>query len=63
MTGLDQKMTFGVIVSTRGLFNPALAEQGRRDLLAVLEKQGYGYVIPEEKATPSGAIETRAHGA
>jgi L-fucose isomerase-like protein len=52
-----------VIVGTRGLFSPVLAEQGRRDLLALLEKQGYGYVIPDEKATPSGAIETRAHAA
>lgn len=58
----DDHVVFGVIVTTRGLFNPALAEQGRRDLLAVLEKQGYGYVIPDEKATPAGAIETRAHG-
>jgi L-fucose isomerase-like protein len=61
MAGLDQRVTFGVIVGTRGFFNPMLAEQGRRDFLAALEKQGYGCVIPDVKATPSGAIETRAH--
>jgi L-fucose isomerase-like protein len=57
---MDKKPTFGLIVGTRGFFNPELAVQGRRDLLAKLDKLGYNYVIPPEDATPNGAIETLA---
>ena len=57
------KSTFGVLVTTRGIFNPELARQGRRDLLARLEKSGYEYVVLPEDATPSGAVETREDAA
>lgn len=57
---MEKKPTFGLIVGTRGFFNPELAKQGRRDLLAKLDKLGYNYVIPPEDATPNGAIETFA---
>lgn len=60
MGSLDSKVTFGVIVGTRGFFNSKLAEEGRRELLARLDKLGYGYVIVDEKATSAGAIESRA---
>jgi L-fucose isomerase-like protein len=60
---LDRQVTFGAIVGTRGFFNPKLAAEGRRDLLAVLAKAGYGVVIPDEKATPNGAVESRADAA
>jgi len=60
MGSLDRKVTFGVIVGTRGFFSPKLAEEGRRELLARLDALGYGHVIVEERATPSGAIESRA---
>ena len=63
MGSLDRKVTFGVIVGTRGFFNPQLAADGRRDLAALLDKLGYGVVIPDEKATPNGAIESRADAA
>jgi L-fucose isomerase-like protein len=49
-----------VIVGTRGFFNPALAVEGRKSLLSVLEKLGYQYVITAENTTPNGAIETGA---
>jgi len=58
--GTTEKVCFGVIVGTRGLFSPALAVEGRKSLLAVLDKLGYEYVIPAEGATPNGAIETGA---
>jgi len=58
-----KKSTFGVLVTTRGIFNPALARQGRYDLLAKLEKQGYKALVLPEDATPSGAIETREDAA
>ncbi|MFO8006148.1 MAG: fucose isomerase [Candidatus Brocadiia bacterium] len=50
--------TFGVLVGTRGFFNPALAGEGRRQLLARLEELGYQYVILPEEATPTRAVET-----
>jgi L-fucose isomerase-like protein len=57
---IEKKTTFGLIVGTRGFFNPALAAEGRQQLLAKLDQLGYNYVIPPEKATPNGAIETLA---
>lgn len=57
---LDKKTTLGLIVGTRGFFNPDLAREGRRQLLAKLDGLGYNYVIPPEDATPNGAIETYA---
>ena len=58
MKVMEKKITFGIIVGTRGFFNPELAKQGRLDLLAQLDKLGYDYVIPPMDATPNGAIET-----
>ena len=60
MTLIEKKTTFGLIVGTRGFFNPALAQEGRQQLIATLEKLGYEYVIPAEDATPNGAIESLA---
>lgn len=57
---MNPPTTFGVIVSTRGFFPTALAEQGRADILAKLDRLGYGAVIPEPDATPHGVIETLA---
>jgi L-fucose isomerase-like protein len=53
-------VTFGVIVGTRGFFNPKLAQEGRKQVLARLRAQGYAHVILPKTATPNGAIETRA---
>jgi L-fucose isomerase-like protein len=53
-----KKITFGLIVGTRGFFNSALAVDGRKDLIALMEKLGYNYVILPTDATPTGAIET-----
>ena len=43
MTLIEKKTTFGLIVGTRGFFNPALAQEGRQQLIATLEKLGYDY--------------------
>jgi L-fucose isomerase-like protein len=53
-----QKLTFGVIVGTRNIFNFKLAQEGRKQIIAELEKQGFGIVILPVEATPTGAIET-----
>jgi L-fucose isomerase-like protein len=57
---MQKKLTFGVIVGTRNIFNAQLAAAERKKVLTVLKKLGYGVVIPEEKATKAGAVETRA---
>jgi L-fucose isomerase-like protein len=57
---MEKKSTFGLIVATRGFFNPQLAAEGRKQLLAKLDELGYNYVIPPEDATPNGAIESLA---
>ena len=57
---MEKNTTFGLIVATRGFFNPALAAAGRKELLAKLDELGYDYVIPPEDATPNGAIESLA---
>lgn len=60
MSIVDKPVCFGVIVGTRGYFNPALASEGRKKLLGVLDEMGFTHVIPDEKATQHGAIETLA---
>ena len=57
---MDKKITFGLIVGTRGFFNPKLAREGRKQLTVKLDSLGYDYVILPEKATSHGAIETLA---
>ncbi len=59
----DRKITFGVLIGTRGFFNGELARQGRKDMISVLDKLGFGYVILDESATPTGCIETLADAA
>ena len=52
------KMTFGVIVGNRGFFPDALAMEGRKAILEVLKKNGYGCVVLTEKDSKYGAVET-----
>ncbi len=55
---VEKKITFGLIVGTRGFFNSALAVEGKKDLINLIEKLGFGYVILPSDATPTGALET-----
>jgi len=57
---LDRKVTFGLIVGTRGFFNPQLAQEGRAQAEAQLKRLGYDRVILPAEATKHGAIETLA---
>ena len=57
---IEKKITFGVIVGTRGFFNPKHAENGRKEIIAKLDEKGYGYHILPVDATPYGAVETLA---
>ncbi len=40
MKATEKKMTFGLIVGTRGFFNSALAVEGRKSLITLVEKLG-----------------------
>ncbi len=58
---IDKKIAFGVIIGTRGFFNPQLAVGVRRALLEKIEALGFGYVIMPEDETPCGAVENLEH--
>jgi L-fucose isomerase-like protein len=53
-----KKTTFGLIIGTRGFFNPDLASRGRKELIAVLEEMGFDYVVLSEEDTRLGLVET-----
>ncbi len=57
----EKRITFGVIVGTRGFFNPDHARIAREQIVAKLDKLGYGQVILPADATEHGAIETIEH--
>lgn len=51
-------VNFGLIVGKRGFFNSELVRVGRKQLLAKLDKMGFGYFALSEKDTEHGAVET-----
>ncbi|MBN1807326.1 MAG: L-fucose/L-arabinose isomerase family protein [Sedimentisphaerales bacterium] len=52
------KTTFGVIVGNRGFFPDSLANQGRKNILDVLKKDGFNSVALSMQQTKYGAVET-----
>jgi len=60
MSDTKGSVCFGLVVGTRGFFNPALATEGRKSFLAKLDSLGYKVVILPENATRNGAVETAA---
>jgi len=52
-------MTFGVIVGNRGFFPDHLAQSGRSEMIAVLQKAGHVVIAVGPEETKHGAIETR----
>jgi L-fucose isomerase-like protein len=61
MKVMDNKVCFGLIVATRGFFNPVLAGTARKELLELLDELSIDYVIGSEDATPHGAVENLEH--
>jgi L-fucose isomerase-like protein len=53
-----KKLTFGLIVGTRNIFNSKLAKEARVVLLDKMQKLGYDYIILPGEETPTGNIET-----
>src|ERR1700688_2485140 len=54
------KMTFGVIVGNRGFFPGHLAQSGRSEMIAALEKAGHRAIVMGPEAARHGAIESLA---
>jgi L-fucose isomerase-like protein len=52
------KTTFGVIVGNRGFFPDALAKEGRKNILQVLQKNGFNPVALSMQQTKYGTVET-----
>ncbi len=55
-----KKTTFGIIVGNRGFFPDHLAKSGRKNILNVLKKNGFGSVALSMQDTKYGAVETFA---
>ena len=57
-TSETARTTLGVIIANRGFFPSELCEQGRKRLLEVLEKRGFGTVALTPDDTPFGSVES-----
>ena len=53
-----RKTMFGVIIGNRGFFPDSLAREGRKNILDVLKKDGYGSVALSMQQTKYGTVET-----
>jgi len=60
MMNEKRPVTFGMIVGNRGFFPDHLAQSGRTEMLAAIEKAGYSAVAVTPQDTKFGAIESRA---
>jgi L-fucose isomerase-like protein len=56
-------MTFGLVVGNRGFFPGHLAESGRAEMIAAIEKAGHSAVALGLEAARHGAVESRAEAA
>jgi L-fucose isomerase-like protein len=61
--GKSRPVTFGMIVGNRGFFPGHLAQSGRTEMIAAIEKAGYGVVTVGPEDTKHGAIESRSEAA
>lgn len=55
---VDREPVFGLVVGTRGFFNPAHAASARDGIEKKLKVLGYKYLVMPRDATPNGAVET-----
>lgn len=55
---MNKKLTFGVIVGSRGFFPHHLAKEGREEMIAALSKNGYNTVVLSPEQTQHGAVQT-----
>ncbi len=57
---MNQPITLGVIVGNRGFFPDHLCAQGREEILATLDREGFRTVALSPEDTKLGTVETRA---
>jgi L-fucose isomerase-like protein len=57
----EHKAALGVIVGNRDFFPDELITEGRKDILAVLDKLHIGAIMLDEETTKLGAVETWEH--
>lgn len=55
-----KKTTLGVVIGNRGFFPTHLCEEGRRQVLGVLEAEGFATVVLPEQARQFGSVESLA---
>ena len=55
----NMKMTMGLIVGNRGFFPAHLANTGREEMTAVLQKAGIDVVVLTPEDSKCGAVTTR----
>ncbi|MFX1469765.1 MAG: L-fucose/L-arabinose isomerase family protein [Promethearchaeota archaeon] len=58
LTRAIEKITYGVIVGNRDVFPDNLANEGRQEIIEILNELGYGFVILNEEDTKFGVVET-----
>lgn len=51
-------ISLGVMVGSRGFFNPAYAKDARKDIITLAKELGVRLMFPDEGFTPNGAVET-----
>lgn len=57
-----KKITFALFFGNRGFFPGEVIKEARTQLVEACEKNGYGYLIMDEKLTRYGAVETISEG-
>ena len=55
---IPEKITFGIIVGNRDVFPDHLAKEGRLEIIKVMERMGYNFIILSEDDTKFGTVET-----
>ncbi|MGQ9731909.1 MAG: L-fucose/L-arabinose isomerase family protein [Candidatus Zipacnadales bacterium] len=56
-----KRTTLAILVGNRGFFPDHLCDEGRKEVLAVLEEEGIDAVALTPEDTPFGSVETREH--
>jgi len=56
---MPEKQTFGLVVGSRGFFPEHLVAEGRKEMMAVIEKAGYRCICLTPDDTRHGSVESR----
>ena len=59
---MTRASTFALYFGTRGFFPSSLIRSAREEMVRALHAMGHQTILPEESATPYGAVETAEQG-